>query len=305
MSMEKHAITIIGAGTAGLTAALYLKRAGQDVAVLEKGAPGGKLLTISEISNYPGFETVPGYVLAQSIFKTASDSGVVVTSANVMNVHRDSEGFVVETDNGDFASKAVVVATGLSNVPTLKGEKALLGLGVSYCATCDGPLYRRKDVALIGEGEKALVESLYLSNLVNHLLILTPTKELTGDELLKDELLKKSNVEIVYEAKALEIKGVSHVESLLYSVNGSLREAPVSAVFPLLGEKSASAFLSPLKVKTDKGFILVDQTMMSSEEGLFAAGDIVSKALRQVVTAAGDGAIASSGVLSYLRKKGA
>jgi thioredoxin reductase (NADPH) len=305
MSMEKHTIAIVGAGTAGLTAALYLARAGQDIVVLEKGAPGGKLLTISEISNYPGLPTVPGFQLAQSIYQSATDNGVSVTSANVISIHRDGDNFIVETDNGDFPVLAVIVATGLSNVATTKGEKILLGKGVSYCATCDGPLYRHKDVAIIGQGDKSLTEALYLSNLVNHLYYLTPNATLVGTEVLVDSFKKKANIETLYEAKALEIKGSEHVTSLSFAMKGETKEINVAAVFPLLGEKSASSFLSPLNVKTDKGFILVDNAMMSSEPGLFAAGDIVSKALRQVVTAAGDGANASTGVLAYLRKKGA
>jgi Thioredoxin reductase len=300
--METHAIVIIGAGTAGLTAALYLKRANQDFVLLEKGAPGGKLLTVSEISNYPGVDKVPGFVLAQMIYKTASDSGVEVTPGSVQSVSRSGKDFLVATDNGDYLAKAVLVATGLSNVPTLKGEKNLLGRGVSYCATCDGPLYRKKDVALIGEGERSLVEALYLVPLVNQLLVLVPGESLSGDEALKEKLLQTPNVTIIYGSKALEILGAEHVEGVLYEVKGARKQSPVSAVFPLLGEKSASSFLSPLSIRTEKGFLPVDSNMMSSVPGLFAAGDIVEKPLRQVVTAAGDGANASSGIMAYLRQ---
>ena len=300
--METHAIVIIGAGTAGLTAALYLKRANQDFVLLEKGAPGGKLLTVSEISNYPGVDKVPGFVLAQMIYKTATDSGVEVTPGSVKSVSRSGKDFLVATDNGDYLAKAVLVATGLSNVPTLKGEKQLLGKGVSYCATCDGPLYRKKDVALIGEGDRSLVEALYLAPLVNKLLVLVPGESLSGDEAMKEKLLEASNVTIVYGSKALEILGTEHVEGLVYEVKGVRNQSSVSAVFPLLGEKSASSFLSPLQIRAEKGFLPVDSRMMSSVPGLFAAGDIVEKPLRQVVTAAGDGANASSGIMAYLRQ---
>jgi len=300
--METHAIVIIGAGTAGLTAALYLKRANQDFVLLEKGAPGGKLLTVSEISNYPGVDKVPGFVLAQMIYKTATDSGVEVTPGSVKSVSRSGKDFLVATDNGDYLAKAVLVATGLSNVPTLKGEKQLLGKGVSYCATCDGPLYRKKDVALIGEGDRSLVEALYLAPLVNKLLVLVPGEGLSGDEAMKEKLIKTPNVTIVYGSKALEILGSEHVEGLVYEVKGAKNQSSVSAVFPLLGEKSASSFLSPLQIHAEKGFLPVDSRMMSSVSGLFAAGDIVEKPLRQVVTAAGDGANASSGIMAYLRQ---
>lgn len=300
--MEKHDVVIIGAGVAGLTAALYLKRAAKDIVLLEKGAPGGKLLTVSEISNYPGFDTVPGYVLASKIYDTASHSGVEVTPGSVGSVRFGDDGFIVSTEEAEYSCKALLVATGLSNVPSIKGEKALLGKGVSYCATCDGPLYRKKDVALLGEGERSLVEALYLAPLVNKLTYLTPNKELKGSPELVKGLLDETNVEIVYEAKALEITGSEHVDGFLYAVDGQEKKIAVSAVFPLLGEKSASSFLSPLGVKTEHGFVSVDSSLMSSVAGLFAAGDIVSKPLRQVVNAAGDGANASSGIISYLRK---
>ncbi|MCI2110936.1 MAG: NAD(P)/FAD-dependent oxidoreductase [Bacilli bacterium] len=300
--MQRHDIAIIGAGCAGLTAALYLKRASKDLVLLEKGAPGGKLLTVNEIANYPGFEKVPGFVLAQAIVKSAADSGVEMTSASVKSVSKAEGGFLVDTDEESYLVKAVLVATGLSNVPSIKGEKALLARGVSYCATCDGPLYRKKDVALIGEGERSLAEALYLSPLVNRLLYLTPEKELMGDPGSVASLLSRPNVEIVYEAKALEIKGEGHVGSLVYETKGKEKEAAVSAVFPLLGEKSASSFLSPLNLTLKNGFVPVDSSLMSAVPGLFAAGDIVSKRLRQAITAAGDGANASAGIIAYLRE---
>jgi len=157
-------------------------------------------------------------------------------------------------------------------------------------------------VALIGEGERSLVEALYLAPLVNQLLVLVPGESLSGDETLKEKLLQTPNVTIIYGSKALEILGAEHVEGLLYEVKGVRKQSPISAVFPLLGEKIASSFLSPLSIRTEKGFLPVDSRMMSSVPGLFAAGDIVEKPLRQVVTAAGDGANASSGIMAYLRQ---
>jgi thioredoxin reductase (NADPH) len=300
--MEQHEIAIIGAGVAGLTAALYLVRAGKDVVLLEKGAPGGKLLTVSEIANYPGAEKVPGFKLATDIYQSAVRNGVQVTSANVISVHLEGSSFVISTIKGDYKAQAVLVATGLSNVPTIKGEKDLLGKGVSYCATCDGPLYRKKDVALIGNGERSLVEAAYLAPLVNHLYLFTEEKELTGDEVLLKSLKAYSSLEVIPSSRLTEIQGLGHVQKVIYEVNGVTKEVAVAGVFPLSGEKSASAFLSPLGVRMEHGFLPVNSAMETSVPGLFAAGDIVAKTLRQVVTAAGDGANASSGILAYLRK---
>jgi thioredoxin reductase (NADPH) len=162
-------------------------------------------------------------------------------------------------------------------------------------------MYKNKIAALYGTGDPALEEALYLSHLVKKLYVLTPEAEYQGSPLLVASLKKEPSVDMIVSAKIEEILGSSHVEKIVYSEKGVSKEAAVDVIFPLYGEKSASAFLSPLQVKEDHGFLLVDDDMMSSVKGLFAAGDIVKKKLRQVVTAASDGAIASSGVVSYLR----
>jgi thioredoxin reductase (NADPH) len=298
--MKKVAVVIIGAGAAGLSCALYLKRAGVDFVLLEKGAPGGKLLTIAEIGNYPGLPQLSGAELAMDLLNSATRVGVEVGYGDVVSVSKENNTFTIKTSDEVYLAEAVVVATGLSNVPTIKGEKELFGRGVSYCATCDGPLYRKKIAALYGQGERALEEAAYLANLVGELYLICPDSAYQGSPSLLEPLQKKGNVHFLLNSKVSEIKGSGHVESIV--VNAT-QELAVSVIFPLFGEKSASAFLSPLSsLKMEKGFIEVDETMSSSVPGLFAAGDIVKKKLRQVVTACSDGAIASSGVASYLRK---
>ena len=299
--MKKLAVVIIGAGAAGLSCALYLKRANVDFVLLEKGAPGGKLLTIAEISNYPGLPSLSGAELALDLLNSATRSGVEVGYGDVVSVQKENDLFLVKTSDEIYQAQAVVVATGLSNIPTIKGEKALFGKGVSYCATCDGPLYRKKVAALYGSGDRSLEEAAYLAALVSDLYIITPDESYQGSSSLLDPLKEKANVHFLLSSKLTEIKGNLHVESVV--INGE-KELPVSVVFPLFGEKSASAFLSPLpSLKMDKGFLEVDASMMSSLPGLFAAGDIVKKSLRQVVTACSDGAVASNGVLASLRQK--
>jgi thioredoxin reductase (NADPH) len=301
--MSDSKVIIIGAGPAGLSCALYLKRAGVDPLLLEKGAPGGKLLNLAEVANYPGFTPTDGFTLAQAFLAGAESQGVKVTPAEIVSVALKDGRFELQSRNETYHADAVVVASGLANVPSIPGEKEHLQKGVSYCATCDGPLFRKKDVALYGAGEKAYEEGLYLSALVHRLYFLSPDQfgEATP---LSQELFARANVEKYPEAKILQIRGQSAVESIFFEQNGQQKEVGVAAIFPLLGEKSASAFLSPLNLMLDRGFIPVDSSMMSSCPGLFACGDIVKKNLRQVVTAASDGALASQGVLNYLRAKG-
>lgn len=301
--MEKTDIVIIGAGPAGISAALYLKRAGASFVWLEKGAPGGKLINIHEVGNYPGIPNANGFDLAMSLLKSTEAVNASSTYGEVKSVKKENGLFITSTENESYESKAVIVATGFSNVPSIPGEKEHLSKGVSYCATCDGPLYRQKPVALYGRGDKVLEEAIYLAALASKVTILTPDEEYQGNELMKEVLSKKENVEFVYNAKITKILGEQNLTSIEYTENGEAKEMKIAALFPLFGEKSASSFLSPLGVETNKGFLKVDVNMASSVEGLFAAGDIVDKTLRQVVTAASDGAIAATSALSFLRKR--
>lgn len=301
--MKETPVVIIGAGPAGLSAALYLKRAGISLCVLEKSAPGGKLLNLSEVSNYPGFSSIGGFELAQSFVQSAQSQGVETIAAEVVSVSYQADHFLAATRDENYEAKAVVVASGLANVPSIKGEKEHLLKGVSYCATCDGPLFRKKAVALYGAGEKAIEEGLYLANLVSTLYFITPEKEKPSTPLAA-ALFSKSNVILLLESQVSEILGDNRVESIKVRTPQGEKSLELAAIFPLLGQKSASGFLSPLSLTMENGFIVVDSSMMSSFPGLFAAGDIVKKNLRQIVTAASDGALSSLGVLNFLRKQG-
>jgi thioredoxin reductase (NADPH) len=302
--MTNISVIIIGAGPAGLSCALYLKRAAIPFLLLEKGAPGGKLLTIANIGNYPGFGDVTGTELATSILSSALASGVQVGFGDVVAVEKADSGFLVATNEEKYRCSAVVVATGLTNIATIKGEKEFSGRGVSYCATCDGPLFKNKVVAVYGSGDRALEEAIYLSGLAKEVCLLTPDHGYKGNPALLSSVESKPNVRVFPDSQVTEILGEGRVEKIVYQANGEKKELSLSAFFPLLGEKSASAFLSSLGVKMDKGFLEVDESQMSSVPGLFAAGDIVRKRLRQAITAASDGAVASSGVIAFLRERG-
>jgi thioredoxin reductase (NADPH) len=301
--MKEFPVIIIGAGPAGLSCALYLKRAGVSPLVLEKSAPGGKLLTIAEIANYPGFGPTDGFSLAQALVNSATAQGVEITAGEVVSVSKENTTFSIQTRDETYETPVLVVASGLANVATIPGEKDHVNKGVSYCATCDGPLYRKKDVALFGEGEKAFEEGAYLAGLVHHLYFLSP-HAFHDLSPLGNSVLALPNVEAIPDAKILQIKGETHVESILYEQNGQQKEVGIAAIFPLAGEKSASAFLSALNVSLEHGFIVTDEKMASSCPGLYAIGDIVKKNLRQVVTACSDGAIASQSILAYRRSLG-
>lgn len=301
--MKEFDVVIIGAGPAGLSAALYLARANKKVIVLDSGAPGGKLLTLPTIENYPGAKETSGMELAQDFYKSASRFGALIDYGAVQLVRKENSVFLVKSDIEEYKAKAVIVATGLSNVPSLAGEKEFLHRGVSYCATCDGRFYLNKPMAVIGDSEQAEAEASYLSDLASKLYFFR-SKEISEESPYFDGLTKKENVMLMIGDKAIAIEGQDKVNDLLYEKEGKEERIEVNAVFPLLGEKSVTSFLSELDVSLEKGFILTDEEMRTNVPGLFAIGDIRKKTLRQVVTAASDGAIASSSVIRYLKEYG-
>lgn len=291
---------IIGAGAAGLTAAIYWKRSSLSFVLLDKGAPGGKLNNIHQIDNYPGLPHVSGPDLAMSFFNQATDLGVEVEYGDVQRVEKEGDVFVVSGDFGELRSKTVLVATGTSLSPKgVKGEKEHLGKGVSYCATCDGAFYKGKDVAAIGYQDHAVEDALYLSPLVNRLYFVFP-KPLQASEEHERQLKACPNVEWI-PGNLVSVQGDPRVDRMEIRTESGLQTISVSGVFPLSDEQSASTFLAPLSPMTEKGFLKVNEARMASVPGLFAAGDVVDKKLRQIVNAAGEGAEAATSAMAYAR----
>ena len=292
---------VIGAGIAGITAGIYLKRGNLKAVVLDKGAPGGKLNNIHRIDNYPGTSKIPGPELAMALYNQAAELGVEFGYGSVYEVRKENNLFLIKTDAGDYSANTVIVATGVENKKLgIPGEDAFLGKGVSYCATCDGNFFKGKDVALVGNADHAVEDAIYLSGLVNHLYCREP-EALTATPAHEEELRACPNVEFIPIDASVRIEGGDHVEGFVYRVGEEEKKIDVSAVFPLYGEKSSTAFLSPLGVKNNKGFIVVDTNMQTNVPGLYAAGDIIDKKLRQLVNAAGEAAVAATVALSYAR----
>jgi len=299
--MKIYDSIIIGAGPAGIGAALYLSRAKIDFLWLEKSFPGGKLPNLHEIGNYPGFAPINGFDLAESLLRPL---GFGPQIAAVTSLKRTADGlFEVKCGETPYLSKTVLLATGLSNSPKVKGEREYLGRGVSYCATCDGPLYREKEIVLWGEGDRAYEEALYLAGLASKLHLVFPGASFYP--LLDDSLKAYSNIVFHPHSSLKEIQGDADKKAVsvaLIDTADELISLPTSAIFPLLGEGTDTFFLRYLNPQTEKGFIVVDDSMETTEPGLFAAGDIVKKRLRQVVTALSDGAVASNGIIRRVRE---
>ena len=304
MERREIDVAIVGGGIGGLTAGIYLRRSSLTSVVIEKGAPGGKLNNIHRIDNYPAVPKISGPDLAMAIFTQATELGVELAYGSVASISKEENRFFVKTDAGDYLAKAVIIATGVETKKLgIPGEKEFEGKGVSYCATCDGNFFRGKDVAVVGNKDHAVEDVLYLSGLVNHLYFLIP-EPLETTELHHGQLLACANVSMIENAKPLQIIGETNVTKLIYEENGNQKEAQISGIFPLYGEKSSSEFLSSLKPNANKGFLICDASMSTSVPGLFACGDIVDKKLRQLVNAAGEASVAATSAIAYCRNLG-
>ena len=298
--MERYDCLVIGAGIAGITAGIYLKRSNLSCLVLDKDAPGGKLNNIHRIDNYPGVAKIAGPELAMSLFNQANDLGVVFDYGAVSEVRKENGLFLVQTDVNSYEAKSLIVATGIENKKLgVPGEAEFNGKGVSYCATCDGNFFKGMPVVVYGYKDHAVEDAIYLSGLASHVYVLAP-QELETTQAHREELLRADNLTLLEGAKLLQAKGEGKLESVTYELNGEQHELETAALFQLYGEKSSSMFLSSLGVKTNKGFIEVGPNMETNVPGLFAAGDVLDKKLRQLVNAAGEASVAATMAIAYV-----
>ena len=301
--VQKTDCLIIGAGIAGITAAIYLKRSNLSAVLLDKDAPGGKLNSIHRIDNYPGFTQVAGPDLAMHLYEQATSLGIEFTYGSVSEVKLEDGLFHVTTDVEEYLATTLIVATGIENKKLgVPGEAELNGKGVSYCATCDGNFFKGKDVVVYGYKDRAVEDAIYLSSLAKTVYMLAP-HPLEATEAHRNELLEKKNVVLHERMSILSILGEDHVIGVHTYHGGQESDLACDGVFQLYGEKSSSQFLSSLGLETSKGFIKVDASMATSVPGLYAAGDVIDKRLRQLVNAAGEAAVAATSAISYIHAK--
>jgi len=303
--MEKvYDVLILGGGPAGYTAALYASRAGLDTLLLEKMSAGGQMTLTGDIDNYPGFsEGVDGFTLGMKMQAGAERFGAKTEYAEVTGADFSGKIKKITTASGDYFSKAVIIATG-ANPSTLgiSGEAELTGGGVHYCAHCDGRFYKDKTVAVVGGGNSAVSDALYLSRLVKKVYLIHRRDTLRATKIYHDPLKKAENVEFVWDSVVdgfitdRKLKGVT----LKNLKTENTTEILCDGVFISIGRKPATEFLGSEIALDENGYIIADETTKTNIDGVFAAGDIRTKALRQVVTAAADGAVAAHYAEEYL-----
>lgn len=294
-------IIIIGAGMAGLTAAIYACRAKKKVLVLEKTIPGGQIINSSSIANWPGNFKISGAELMNRVYEQAIALGADIAYEEVININQDNGNFVVITEDQKYSTGAVILAIGASSKKLgLPNEAKMTGHGVSYCATCDGAFYKDKNVAVIGGGNTALYDALYLANIAKKIYLIHRRNEFKGDEILVDKLREKDNVEFILEHTLEEILGDDKVTGI--KLSPSDRTLEVDGIFVAIGERPMSDNFSNLIELDAKGYIAAGEDCGTSCPGIFVAGDCRTKNIRQLVTAAADGAIAASAAVKYLNK---
>lgn len=297
--MKKYDLIIIGAGPAGLTAGLYAVRSGLKTVIISKDI-GGTANSILELENWPGFKG-SGTELMKQFYDQLKTYKIDFIMADVENIKKENEEFVVETKNKKLQSKAIILATGTKrkelNIP---GEKKLKGKGVSYCITCDAFFFKDKIVGVIGGSDCAATSALALSDITKKVYVIYRGGELRCEDINSKKLGDKENVEIIYGVIPKEIKGEEKVVGLIIEENGNQKEIKLDGVFVEIGATPIIKIVETLKLKLDKNYIIVDEDMKTSLPGVFAAGDITNHKLKQVVVASGQGAIAAKSAYDYL-----
>ncbi len=300
-------VTIIGAGPAGMTAALYALRSGLNVCIMEQGAPGGQLLKTEKIDNYPGFaDGVLGMELATNMFmQISSFANFSLINETAKKITRKPHGFTIDISTGTVETKSVIVATGgYPRTLDIPGESEYSGKGVSYCAICDGFFFKDKIVSVIGGGNTALEDAVYLASIAKEVYLIHRRNTFRGSKILVDKLKEHANVHLVLEKVPVEIKGETKVSEIILkdTKTEEITSLFVNGVFLAIGQIMNVDFVKDILATDDSGHIVVDEKMESVIPGLFACGDIISKDLRQVSTAVGDGAIAGQMAYEYLSR---
>ena len=295
-------ILIIGGGPAGITAGIYAKRAGRSVAILEKYVPGGQLNTIGEIENYTGFDKIDGATLAYNMYQHAKKVGVEFIIDEALEISLEDEKKIIGR-KGEYSAHAVILAQGCHTRELgIEGENRLKGSGVSYCATCDGNFFKGKDVAVVGSGDSAFSEALYLSALCNHVYLLTkPVLKLHN--YAENELDGKENLSLLKGCLATHIEGEEKVEKLVYETDGTIKEIDVDAVFVAIGKRPDTSMLEGKLELDPLGYVKADARMQTSKEGVYVCGDLREGNIKQIATAVGDGAIAGTESAKYVLRK--
>lgn len=295
-------IIIVGAGPAGLTSAIYARRANKKILVLEAKSYGGQIVNTLDIENYPANNHISGFDLATNMFNQAKDLGAEIKFEKVIEIKSKTGYKEVITTNNKYKCKALILATGSENRKLgLNNEDELIGKGVSYCATCDGAFYKDKVVAVVGGGNTALDDALYLTDICKKVYLIHRRDTFKGEESTLNKLKEKDNITFIYNSNVTKLNASDVLESVEVTDNsGNKKELEVSALFIAVGQIPENQNFAKIIKLDDKGYIIGRENCHTNKKGIFVAGDARTKDLRQLVTATSDGAVAATEAIKYI-----
>jgi thioredoxin reductase (NADPH) len=301
--MKKYDVVIIGGGPAGLSAAIYTARAGRSTLLIEKAAIGGQVINTSLVENYPGYEAVSGIDLTQAMYRQAKKFGMEELYAEVNGIEVKKPQKAVRTSQGDFSAGAIIVAGGLERQKLgVTGEAEFTGKGVSYCATCDGAFFKNKPVTVVGGGDAAITEALELTRFASKVTVIHRRNELRATKIVHEKAFANPKIVFLWDTIIEEITGEAMVKKLKVRnvKTGQESALDVAGVFVAVGFKPNTAYLQGLVKLDDNGSVITNERMETSVPGILAAGDVRSGSIRQLIAAAGDGAVAAISAERYL-----
>ncbi|MDW0118407.1 thioredoxin-disulfide reductase [Sporosarcina thermotolerans] len=307
MTTEKiYDVIIIGAGPAGMTAAVYTSRANLSTLMLERGIPGGQMANTEEIENYPGFESILGPDLSQKMFDHAKSFGAEYAYGDVNEIIDGVSYKTIISGKKEYKARAIIITTGAEykkmGVP---GEADLTGRGVSYCAVCDGAFFKGREIVVIGGGDSAVEEGAYLTRFADKVTIIHRRDELRAQKILQDRAFANEKIDFIWNSTVKQVNGqdgkISSV-TLVSTVDGTEREMETQGMFVYIGMDPLTAPFKNLDILDDHGYIVTNEEMETKVPGIYAAGDVRQKTLRQVVTATGDGSIAAQACQKYIEE---
>lgn len=303
MEVKVFDILIVGGGPAGITAGIYAKRANKRVAIIEKYMPGGQVASIGDIENYPGFDKISGFDLAQKFYNQAKSIGIEFIFSTATNY--DLKGKIKKVYCGDkvYEAKTVILALGsTSRELDVEGEKKFFGKGVSYCAVCDGNFFKGKDVAVIGSGDSSVSDAIYLSNVCKSVNVLAKNSfdKLKGHAI--SDVEKYENIKLYKNVKVTKIAGEDKLRGVVFEDRGEEKELKVDGVFVAIGRYPDTSALKEQLELDEKGYIVTHDEVVTSIDGVFACGDVNKNSLKQIVTASAQGALATTQAMIYIAK---
>lgn len=293
---------IIGAGVAGTTASIYLKRWNFNILLLEKNMPGGIISNTSIIENYPGIKKIDGSTFAMNLYEQIKELDINYKYGNASEITKKNNLFIVNTDLGNYQTKSIIIATGRTpRKLNLENEDKLIGNGISYCATCDGLLYKDKEVCVVGGGNSALEESLYLSKICKKITIINRSSKLRADEILIEKVKNTANIEVMYNSNIIKLKEKQNkLTNIIIKKENETKELLCHGLFIYIGFEPIIPNVPNLKLNDN--YIVVDEKMQTNIDNICACGDIIKKDLYQIITAAGEGATAANTIKNNLNK---